>query len=136
MLSTHIREQSIETVQKFLSEAPKAFTADCGITYVDAIYNYKKFYDTFVDPDIMVKKEEYTNLCFRFERLAEAEKADERNVHLDEVKVCVGRLVSNLIAFIVAAITHLSFTLPGCAGELQEDSAGHHRGPPRAEPVV
>ena len=73
VLSQHIRELSIETPQKFFVETQKAFYNDCDLTYVAAIYDYKAFYDKLRDPLISVKKEEYTNLGFRIEKLTTTE---------------------------------------------------------------
>ena len=67
VLSMHIREQSIETPQKFFAEAKDAFVGDCEYTYVAAIFDYKGFYDPLVDPLLSVQKKEHTQLGFRIE---------------------------------------------------------------------
>jgi len=87
VLSMQIRDQSIETTQKFFAEARFAFRGECDITYIAAIYAYKEFYEAFLDKHIMVKKQDYTNLGFRFQRLSEAEREDDRYNHLLDVKV-------------------------------------------------
>ena len=76
VLSVHLREKSIETPQKFFSQAKAAFVGECEITYVNAIHNYKKYYDFFSkDSGVSVRKKEFTNLGNRIERLTEEEKA-------------------------------------------------------------
>ena len=87
VISMHIRDQSIETPQKFFAEAKLAFRGDCEITYISAIYAYKEFYEEFLDKHLMVKKQDYTNLGFRYQRLTDDEKEDDRYSHLLDVKV-------------------------------------------------
>jgi hypothetical protein len=70
VLSTHIRGATILTPQQFATFAKSAFHGVCGVTYVAAIFDYKAFSDQFIDPFIVVKKQDYTNLGFRFERLS------------------------------------------------------------------
>ena len=85
VLSVHIRDQSIETPQKFFTQAKAAFIGPCEITYVTACYNYKDHYDALIDNHIMVRKSEYTNLGVRIERLSDEEKA--ANPHLIQTKL-------------------------------------------------
>ena len=85
VLSMYIREQSIETPQKFFAEAKAAFLGECEITYVEAIYDYKLFYDELIDAAVKIKKQDYTMLGFRFELMTEIEK--EANPGMLDVKI-------------------------------------------------
>ena len=67
ILSMHIREEHIQTPQKFFAETLDDFLNDCGITYVAAIFDYKSFYDPLVDPLLSILKKEHTQLGFRIE---------------------------------------------------------------------
>ena len=73
-LSQHIREMNIYTPQALLSAIEDAFIGDCKVTFVGAIYNYFDYYDAFVDHTLMIKKEEYTVLGWRYQTLTEEEK--------------------------------------------------------------
>lgn len=85
VLSVHLRQQSIETPQKFLAQAKAAFIGPCETTYVAAGFNYKDYYDVLIDNHIKVKKSEFTNLGFRIERLTEEEKRN--NPHMLQTKL-------------------------------------------------
>ena len=89
VLSQHIRNETILTPQQFETYATSAFKGECKVTYVAAIFAYKVFYDQFIDPLITVKKQDYTNLGFRFQTLSEQDKVDPRNQHLIDLNVKV-----------------------------------------------
>lgn len=65
---------NIYTPQALLSAIEDAFIGDCKVTFVGAIYDYFDYYDAFVDHTLMIKKEEYTVLGWRYQALTEEEK--------------------------------------------------------------
>ena len=65
--------------------AKAAFLNECDITYTAAIYDYKSFYDRYVDKYLMFKKENFTQLGMIFQRMTQQQK--EENPSLLEVYV-------------------------------------------------
>ena len=65
---------SIYTPQDLLKAIEDAFIGDCKCTFVAAIYDYYTFYNQFVDDKFMQKKEEFTNLGWRYQKMTEEEE--------------------------------------------------------------
>ena len=76
---------SIYTPQLLLSAIEDAFIGDCKCTFVGAIYDYKTFYNKFIDKFFMAKKEEHTNLGWRYHKMTLDEQ--EANPALLDVAV-------------------------------------------------
>ena len=84
----------MEYPAKFFLMAKSAFQNECGITYTAAIYDYKSYYDRYVDKYLMMKKENFTQLGMIFQKLTEQQKRD--NPTLFEVYVNYKKLAQDV----------------------------------------
>ena len=72
----HIRNDSIYTYEAFKNHVMTAFHHSEGVTIVSvsAIYDYKRYYDKFIDPKLKILKEENTQHGWRIEKLSYEEE--------------------------------------------------------------
>ena len=86
-MSNKIKQDSAFAKEAFLHDS-------CDITYVVGIFDYKSFYDKYVDKWLMMRKENYTQLGMIFQKLNDKQKID--NPHLIEVFVNYKKLAQDV----------------------------------------
>ena len=74
--------------------AKSAFQNACDITYTAAIYDYKSYYDRYVDKFLMMKKESFTQLGMIFQKLNDQQK--DENTSLFEVYVNYKKMAQDI----------------------------------------
>lgn len=78
VIAQALRRKSIYTVEQFLDLVHKAFgySTLVNVVPVAAIYNYKKYYDKFIDKHYRTYKEQLTQHGFRIQHLSPQERVD------------------------------------------------------------
>ena len=73
-----IKSKSVPSYQQFVDEVLKAYCYSpfVSVISVPAIFDYKIFYDQFIDPRLKILKEDYTQHGWRVQKLSVEEARD------------------------------------------------------------